>query len=112
MTTPMIDLAVAGLAGAMFGGLAYRAVLDRSARTSSICPVCFGPTDDRGGSEAWTDRVEPAEGTVLVDPEDQSRGVVLLDDARVGEVDVVPAEAMLIGEDLGGFGSDEDGDQA
>jgi hypothetical protein len=83
-----------------FGNVFWR---ERSRARSSICPPWYGPLDAEGLSEAWSARVEPVEGRVLVHPDDESRGFVLLDDGRVGEVDVVPSEAMLIGEDAPRF---------
>ena len=79
-----------------FGNTLWR---ERKRNRSSICPTCYGPLDEEGLSEAWSARVEPVDGRVLVHPDDETRGFVLLDDGRVGEVDVVPSEAMLIGED-------------
>ena len=66
-------------------------------------------TDDKATSEAWGQDSRPAEGTVLVDPDDESSGFVRLDDGRVGRVEVVPAEAMLIGETVETFGPEEEG---
>jgi len=92
----------------VLGGFAHRIYLDRERDTSSLCPTCLGPLDDEGMSEAWSARLEPAEGQVVVDPEDDGRGFLLLDDGRVGRVDVVPAETMLLAEDAPPFAPEPD----
>jgi hypothetical protein len=108
MSDPTL-LALIALAAASVGGFAHRLWLDRRRRSSRLCPTCFGPLDEDGSSEAWSARVEPAEGRVLVDPDDETSGFLVLDEGRVGRVDVVPAEPMLLADDAPRFAPDDGG---
>jgi len=110
IVTPM-EAALGVIAAAMVGAFAHRLWLDHTRNRDSICPTCYGPLDEDGLSESWTARLEPAEGQVIVDPEDNSTGFLLLDDGRVGRVDVVPAEVMLLPDKTPMFATDEGGDQ-
>lgn len=96
------------LVAAAFGGFGHRLLLDRRRNQSSLCPTCYGPLDEDGTSEAFGARLEPAEGTVVLAPEDERSGFVMLDDGRVGRVDVVPAEVMLLADDVGMFSPESD----
>lgn len=97
-----VTLTVGAISAAAVGAFGHRLLMERKRNQASICPVCYGPIED-GMSEAWTARLEPAEGQVVIDPDDESRGFLVLDGGRVGCVDVIPAETMLLTEDAEPF---------
>lgn len=111
----MIETLLIGATGAAIGGLLNRLWTDRQLSTSSICPACYGPLDGRT-SEAWGAKLQAAEGKVILDPDDDSEGFLVLDGGRVGRVDVVEPIAALIDEDAARFTpddvADERGDQS
>lgn len=54
MTEP-VWLGWLALGSGVVGAFVHRLRVEHEAAHDSICPVCYGPTDDDGTSEAWGD---------------------------------------------------------